>query len=307
MVSISFVQPLYLFFLFLIPIVIFLHVVTLKLAKSRALRFANFEAIGRIKGIDFFSRNLVILILNVLIIFMVAMGLSGLKVHTEIDASLHSFVVAIDNSRSMEANDLEPNRLEAAKSAALGFVDAAPIATKFGVISFSGNAFIEHDLTDKKILARNAIQEIILSDIGGTDLAEAMITSANLLNSEDSKAVILVSDGQINVGEVDLIIEYANENDVLIHSIAIGTEEGGQTSYGLSKLDEDFLKALAHNTGGSYFRASNVAELDQSFTDAIALTNKRVGIEVGDYLLMGALVLFVLSYFLMNTRFRRIP
>lgn len=307
MASISFVQPIYLFFLFLIPVLIFLHVVTLKMAKSRALKFANFEAIGRIRGIDFFSKNLVVLILNVLIVLLVALSLSGLKIHTELDASVHSFVVAIDSSKSMEATDFEPNRLEAAKSAALTFVDISPIATRFGVISFSGNAFIEQDVTDSKILVNNAIQNILLSDIGGTDLGEAMITATNILHSEESKAVILVSDGQINVGEISDIIDYANDNNVLINAIAIGTEEGGRTTYGISKLDEDSLKSLAHNTGGNYFRAESVEELEQSFIDAITLTNRKVGIEVGDYMLMAALVLFVVSYFLLNTRFRKIP
>jgi Ca-activated chloride channel homolog len=307
MVSVSFVQPFYLFFLFLIPILIFLHVVTLKMARSRALRFANFEAIGRIKGIDFFSKNLVILVINVLVIFLVAMGLAGLKLHTELDASVHSFIIAVDNSKSMEADDFLPNRLEAAKDAAIGFVGATPVATRIGVISFSGNSFIEQDVSDSKVLVETAIENIVLSDIGGTDLSEAMITSTNLLRSEDSRAVILISDGQINVGEVGDIIDYANENLVLIHTIAIGTDEGGQTSYGLSKLDEDSLSALAYNTGGKYFRASSVEELEKSFVDAITLTNKKVGIPVGSYALMAALVLFVLSYFLMNTRFRRLP
>jgi len=307
MVSLSFIQPIYLLFLFLIPFLVFVHVISLKLARGRALRFANFDAIGKIKGIDFFSKNIVVLLLNCIIAMLVAFALSGMTLHTEIDASTHSFILAIDNSKSMEANDLTPTRLEAAKEAAIQFVSDAPIGTKFGIISFSGNAFIEQGMTDRKVLVRNAINEIVLSDIAGTDLAEALVTSTNILQSEESKAVILISDGQINVGNVPDIIDYANKHNVLIHTIAIGTLSGGQTSFGVSTVDEDSLQALAYNTGGQYFSAPTRAALDQSFVDAIALTKRKIGLPIGDFLLMAALILFIVNYFLLNTRYRRIP
>ncbi len=307
MVSISFEQPLYLLALFLLPLLVFIHIVSLKLTRNRALKFANFDAIGKIKGIDFFSKNIVALILNATILLLVSFSLANITLHVDLDASSHSFVLALDNSKSMEADDLLPSRMVAAQSAAIQFVNDAPIGTRFGVISFSGNAFIEQGMTDRRVLVRSAIENIFVSDIAGTDMAETVVTATNILQSEESKAIIILSDGQINIGSVPDLVEYANENGVLIHTIAVGTPSGGTTSFGVSTVDSNTLSALAYNTGGQFFEADSILALDQSFADAIELTRRKVAIPIGEYLLLFALLLFLLNYFLLNTRYRRIP
>ncbi len=306
MVSISFLYPRYLFFLFLIPLFIFIHIVTLRASRTTALKFANFEAIARIKGVDFFSKNIITLFLSILIIFLLVMAVSGLTLHTTIKATDYSFVIALDSSESMGANDLLPNRMEAAKRAAVAFIDALPITTRVGVISFSGNAIIEQDLTESKSSMKSAVNEVQISEISGTDVYEAVITGTNLLSAENTKAIILLSDGQINVGTINDAIVYANENDIVVHTIAIGTEEGGETSYGLSKLDEDSLKALSYNTNGQFFRALDENELSNSFNEAIAKTERKVGINLADYLLIASILLFAFEYYLINSRYRRL-
>ena len=306
MAFISFAHPAHLFFLLLIPLMIFIHFFSLKSTRATALRFANFPAIARIKGIDFFSKNLVITGLSILVVLLLVLALSGMILNIMIDASSYSFVIALDASQSMEANDLLPNRMEAAKDAALEFVGSVPIATRMGVISFSGNSLIEQDLTDSKNLVKTAIKDVVVSDISGTDLFEAVITGTNLLKAEETRAIILLSDGQINVGSIADAIEYANTNQVVIHSIAVGTEEGGIARYGLSKLDENSLKALAYNTGGEFFRATDKATLVESFYNAIGKTRKKVGINLGVYLLIAAMILFTIEYFLISTKYRRL-
>ncbi len=306
MVSISFLYPRYLLFLFLIPLFIFIHIVSLKAAKGTALRFANFEAIARIRGVDIISKNIVILSLSILIILFSILALSGLTLHTVINASSNSFVLAIDTSKSMEANDISPNRLEAAKAAALNFVDNSPFGTRLGVVSFSGTAFIEQAVTDDKGLVKGAISNIVLSNVGGTDVNEVVITGTNLLEKEDSKAIILLSDGQINVGSVEDAVKYATDNNVIIHTIAVGTEEGGETSYGLSKLDEESLTALSYNTNGEFFRARDIDELSDSFSNAIEKTSRSIGIDLTRYLLIASILLFALEYYLINTKYRRL-
>ncbi len=306
MASISFIYPNYLFFLLIIPLFIFIHLATLKSSKNTALRFANFEAISRIRGVDFFSRNIFILVLSGFIVVLLVMAMSGLTLNTVIDASSYSFVIALDSSKSMGATDLLPNRMEVAKKAASEFIDSLPITTKVGVISFSGNALIEHGMTDSKSLAKAAISNVEISEISGTDLVEAVITSTNLLNAEDTRAIVLLSDGQINVGNIDQAIKYANENNVVIHTIAVGTLEGGATSYGLSKLDEDSLKGLSYNTAGSYFRATDEKELLKSFNEAIKITKRKVSIDLSRYLVMASVLFFSLEYWLISSRYRRL-
>ncbi|MDO8508500.1 MAG: VWA domain-containing protein [Nanoarchaeota archaeon] len=306
MASISFLYPQYLFFLLLIPSYIFIHLATLKTTKSTALKFANFEAISRIKGIDFFSRNIFILILTGAVALLLVLSLSGMRLHTVIEASSYSFVIAIDSSKSMEADDFSPNRMEAAKKTSMEFIDSLPITTRAGIVSFSGNALIETGMTESKGLLKSAIGEIIISDIAGTDIVEAIITSTNILNSEETKAILLLSDGQINVGAIDEAIRYANDNNVIVHTIAIGTAEGGQTSFGISKVDLDSLKGLSYNTGGESFTAQTQKELLESFNSAIKSTERKVAINLSSYLLMGAILLFSFEYWMISSRYRRL-
>jgi len=304
---ITFAYPKYLFLLLIIPLIVLVYILTLKNTKKRALKFANFEAIARVKGVEFFSKNVITFLLSIFIVFFLVMSVSGATLHKQAEASTFSFILAIDSSRSMEARDLLPNRLDVAKETAKSFVDLAPRTTRIGVVSFSGNSFIEQDLTENKDQMESAINSIEQSSIEGTDIYEVIITSTNLLKNEESKALVLLSDGQITVGEIEEAIEYANDNDVLIHTIAVGTADGGETSYGVSKLDEDSLKALAYNTEGKFFKAQDKGAILDSLNNILLLTNKKISINLSPYLLLAVILFFVVDYILVNTRYRIFP
>jgi Ca-activated chloride channel family protein len=304
---ISFSNPEYFLFLLLIPLLFLIHLFTLRNKNKNALNFANFEAISRVKGRGLISKNISILILSVLLVLLLVLAVSGVNLHVLKKASSFSFVIAIDTSSSMAAKDIFPSRLEAAKETSNKFIEALPSNTRVGVVSFSGNSFIHQDVTDNKYLLASAVNEIELSDVEGTDIGEAVITSSNLLISENSKAIVLLSDGQINVGGIDKTIEYANKNNVIINTIAIGTEQGGETEYGISKLDEDSLKALSYNTEGNFFNANEKQGLLSSFENAMNLTEKKVAIDLTPYLIIASLIVFLIEFFLLNTRYKVLP
>lgn len=302
----TFLRPNYLYFLFVIPIIFIIHFYSLNNRKKVALKFANFDAIARIQGIDFFSKNIIILFLTVLISFIMVLSASGLTWHTFMESSSFSFVLDIDVSGSMEANDFLPNRLAAAKQTAINFVDEAPLGVKIGVVSFSGSSYIEQDMTEDRNRLKGVIEELQISGWGGTDLFEAVITSANLLENEKNKAIILLSDGQINVGNLEDVMEYAIKRDIVIHSIAMGTRTGGQTDYAISKLDEESLKSISYNTGGNYFFVTSGEELSEAFISILDLTQRNVSIDLSIYLMIVALLLFILEFFLSNTKYLNI-
>ncbi len=304
---ISFTKPGYLLFLIVIPLFIFIHFYTLRSKKKKALKFANFDAISRVHGIEIYSKNIVILVLSIVIVSLLVLSMSGLMLHVQKRASSFSFVIAVDTSRSMSANDISPTRIDAAKSIAKDFIDDTPSSTKIGIVSFSGTTYIERDLTSDKTSVKSAVGDIEISGVEGTDVYEAVITSTNLLRNEDSRSIIILSDGQLNVGRVKDTIDYANDNDVLINTIAVGTEEGGKTDYGVSKVDEDALKGLAYSTNGKFFRAVDRASLAQAFQEVMEVTRKNVALDLSGYLLGAAVLIFVLEYFLMNTRYRVLP
>lgn len=303
----TFLHPQYLFFLFAIPILFFIHFLALSNKKKKALKFANFDAIAKIQGVDFFSKNVIILVLNVLVVVALSFAISGLTMHTTMKSSAFSYVVAIDTSQSMQAKDMAPDRLAVAKETARDFISKAPVDVDIAVISFAGSTTIEKDLTDRKDELLQAVGLITISGFGGTDLNEAVLTSSNILKFASAKAVIIMSDGQINVGSVDDAIEYANDHDVLVHTIGLGTEEGGSTGYSYSKIDEDSLKSLAYETGGVYYRAADKANLTAALDQVYEITDRKVAIDLFEYLLIFAFVLVVVSFFLSNTRYINLP
>ncbi len=297
---ISFTHPYYLISLFIIPVLIFFHFYGLKNIRGKALRFANFEAIARVKGIDIYSKNIILLIFNMVFVVLLVLALSGLTFYREVEGSKFSFVLAIDNSESMSAIDISPDRLIAAKQTARKFVDSLPSETYLAVVSFSGDSYIEQQLTKNKQEMKDAVESIEISGVGGTDVFEAVSTSIQVLKNEENKAVILLSDGQINTGNIGEAIDYAKFNDVIIHAIGIGTVKGGNVSYGLSKLDEDSLKALSYNTNGKYFNVENKEEMESSLDEIIGLTRKLGSFNLGVYLIMGVIVLFIVKQFLLS-------
>jgi Ca-activated chloride channel family protein len=300
----TFNHPQYLYLLLLLPLFIIIHFFSLNNKKKIALKFANFDSIARIQGVDFFSKNVILLFLNVLIGFLLILGLSGLTMHTTMKSSSFSFVIDIDVSGSMDANDFIPTRIAAAKQTAINFVDESPFGIRMGVVSFSGSSYIEQDMTEDKNLLKGVIDRIELSGWGGTDLYEAVITSANLLENEDNKAIVLLSDGQINVGNIEEVIQYSQKKDIIIHAIAMGTPTGGITNYStISKLDEDTLKSVTYNTGGKYFFVTNGEQLSQAFLSILDLTERKVAIDLTYYLILAAFFLFILVFFLSNTRY----
>jgi Ca-activated chloride channel family protein len=298
---IDFTNKIYLIFLFAIPAIIFLHFYGLRNIKGKSLKFANFQAIARVKGIDLYSKSVFILLLNLILVSLLVLAVSGITLYTEMTASHFSYVIAIDSSESMEATDLKPNRLTAAKLTAINFVKSLPFESYIGVLSFSGNSKVETKMTKNKQLVIDGINAIEVSPIGGTDINEAVWNSMRLLRNEKNKAIIILSDGQINVGELDKTIEETLAQKVIIHAVGIGTVEGGEVDYGLSKLDENTLKSLAYNTEGKYFNVQETKELAKTFSELTEVT-KRVGdIPLSIYFIMAAIVFFLIKQYLVTT------
>ena len=305
--EIIFQNPEYLFLLFLIPAIIIFHFIALRIKRNIALKFANFEAIARIKGIEIYSKNLLILFLVLISVLAFILSASGLSVVRDVESNKFSFVIAIDVSSSMSAIDIQPTRLEAAKQTASGFISNLLSASRVGIISFSGNSFIIQEITDDRTKLNRAINSLSISEVGGTDLSEAIITSANMLDSEDNKVIILLSDGQANVGTIDNAIFYAKNKKVIIHTIALGTPEGGEASYGISKADEETLKAISYETGGEFFSAKSKDQLSTSFNEIKELKKSKQILNLATYLVLIGLVFLILTYILTNTKYSTIP
>ncbi|MCH7850173.1 MAG: VWA domain-containing protein [Nanoarchaeota archaeon] len=276
--------------------------------KKKAVLFANFEAMERFYDIEFFSKNFLALYANIGILMIFILALSGLTVSFDVDTSLFSYVILIDSSGSMATTDVFPSRFEAAKIEAKNFVDLLPLGVEVGIIGFSGDSVVYQELDNSKLKVKLAIDNVDYGIIQGTNVYNALINSNKLFGNDQLKSVILISDGQLNVGDAPQIIRYINRNNLLVNTIAVGTIEGGTTEFNtISKVDEDFLKALAFNSGGQFFRVTEIDGFGDSFESLIRETNKSVTIDLTTYLLIFGIGSLSLLWVIHSFKFRVLP
>lgn len=305
---IIFLHPEYLFFLLLVPIIVLIHLTSLRAAKRRAIKFVNFDAIRRIKGVELYSKNLTLLYLNIAIVTLVVLALSGISFTYVADSSKNSFALVIDSSRSMGANDILPTRFDAAKKAGEDFLQMVPPQTRIGIISFSSSTIIESEVTDQSADLQSAIKMMNLMPSGGTDILTALVTASNILRLEQAKTIILISDGNTNVQSAQEIVDYAAKNNIMIYTLGVGTAHGGtDSSGGVYGISEDFLKILAENTGGKYYPISKVEDFYSSLTNIVDTAKKNILINLTNYLLILSVFLMVVNFFAINNKYRTFP
>jgi len=308
--EIIFKDPQYLWFLASTILLIFIHFYTLKHQKRKALRFANFDAIARVTGEEILSKNVTILFMRVAALFFVTLALAGTTIWYSGETSEADFVLAIDSSTSMTATDFSPSRIAAAKESAIKFVESVGTDTKVGVISFSGASFIEQDISDDYKEVKNAIRDIQISTYGGTDLGEAIISATNiLLRDVKPRVLILLTDGRSNIGvPLEDAVSYANENKVTIHTIGVGTPEGGKfAGEAISRIDEESLKTIALNTEGNYYKAADIDSLEEAYQKVVRLSRQRVSLNASPIFMVLALLILFMEWALMNTKYRIFP
>ena len=201
--------------------------------------------------------------------------------------------LCIDVSGSMTANDLTPNRLEAAKKVAIDFVNKR-VTDRMAVVIFAGESFTQCPLTTDKAILVNAIENIhngLLAD--GTAIGEGLSTGIDRLRNSKSKSkvVILLTDGENNAG---LIINPKYAKDIAktfgikVYTIGVGTEgtttQPMQTPLGIEmrtvkvSIDEVLLKEIANETGGKYFRAKDNKGLEGIYATIDELEKSKVEI-----------------------------
>ena len=313
MVSFVFSRPIFLWFLIALPVLILIHFITLKNTSRKAILFANFEAISRVTGNQVLSKNFTLLIIRLIIFILIIFSVANTTIWYTGKGTDFDFVLAIDSSNSMLVNDFTPNRLGAAKEAAKNFLNFVSSNNKVGLVSFTGISTVEHDLSNDFTSITEKIDEIEVKQLGGTDLGGAIISSTNLLlKTNNPRVIILLTDGQGNIGpEIKDAVNYANENGVTINTIGIGTEEGapllGNITSAILKLDEKSLMEIAAATDGKYYEAKDISSLNEAYKEIAKLTIRRISKNLSLPLLVIAIILLLIEWSLINTRYRTIP
>lgn len=181
-------------------------------------------------------------------------------------------VLVVDVSASMQATDVEPTRLQAARDAALSFVDHLPERLRLGLVSFDRTTRVISPPTTDHALVEQGINGLTTGP--GTAAGDAIFVALEAITSaggagqtdgEQTAAIVLLSDGVTTVGSpVDQAAQAAVEQGVPVTTIAFGTLDGTVDVGGRLipvPADQATMSSLADTTGGAFFEAASGQEL----------------------------------------------
>ena len=226
-------------------------------------------------------------------------------------------VLAFDTSISMEATDVAPSRIVAAREAAHRFIDVVPAGVRVGLVAFDQTARVIIPPTTSKVVLDRAVDRLSLGQ--GTAIGEAIYTSLDLLASDVSDdapdgvgSIVLMSDGDTTAGRPeDEAAREAQRRGVKVSTVAFGTDHGSVTVDFMQvpvPVDREALRDIAETTDGQVFEADSAQEIVSVFEDlGQGVGTRTEPQEITDSLALAALVAAALAAVGSLAWFSRIP
>ena len=328
--DVSFAYPWVLYFLIIVPLMIIWYwfkgrkkqpsITYSSLSIFRNIAFSWRE---RFRHIPFILRALAVALL-VIALARPQNFSSGENIYTEgIDIAM-----VLDISGSMLAEDLKPNRIEAAKNVIKDFIEGRT-SDRIGLVIFARDSFTQCPLTIDYSVLLNLLRQVKSGMIeDGTAIGNAIANGVNRLKDSKSKSkiIILLTDGVNNSGEVDPVFaaQIAKTYGIRIYTIGVGTKGQApypvQTPFGTRyqmipvEIDESVLQQISNITGGEYFRATDnktlkaiYDKIDKLEKSKVEITSYRNAKELFYPWLGAGLFLLVLEVGLSKSVFRRLP
>lgn len=264
-----------------IPILIILFVMSrMRVHKvlslfTRNLNFQNDKAYKRISNLRIFS--IVFMILAAAVLIFALMQPKWGIIEQKIKTDNYMITIALDLSRSMDADDVWPSRLERAKLEIEKFVKNTDNLA-VSLVGFAGTSFIACPFTQDMetfsyILDNLSTKSVTLQ---GTRIADALVTAKNTFNVDavSKKSIVLITDGEDHGGYFDEVLKELKDMNISVYTVGVGTSQGAAISTDLgvreksviSKRDDNTLKLIADSTLGKSYIAENVS-LESIFDD----------------------------------------
>jgi Ca-activated chloride channel family protein len=253
---------------------------------------------------------------------------------TEVTANGIDIVLGLDVSGSMQALDFRidhqrVNRIEVVKSVVSKFIDERP-DDRIGLIAFAGAPYLVSPITlDHDWLQQNLERVTVGGTDDGTAIGSAIAAGVNRLRltPAKSKVVILLTDGVNNTGKISPLAaaEAARAMGVKIYTVGVGVrgdapipvrDAAGNTRLIMAKVDVDekTLQAVADETGGKFYRATDTDSLQKIYEQINRFEKSAQTVqkferteELYPWALIPSLAILGLSLTLQHTRLRRLP
>ena len=292
----------FLYLLALVPILIIGVILHSKWQKKSILKFGDIDLVNQLMQSHSIFRKRIKNILFVLAILFLIIGLSNPQVGTKMEEVKREGVdlmIAIDLSYSMMAQDIKPNRLDRAKQAISRLIDKLE-GDRIGLVVFAGEAYVQLPITTDYSAAKLFLSTVNTSIIPtqGTKIGNAIDLCSKSFDKENtqSKAIIIITDGETHDEEAIESATKAREEGIYIHTLGMGLTKGGPipiyNKYGstsefrkdregnviITKLNETMLKEIALAGEGTYVRANNSKSgLSSLFEEINKMEKKEIG------------------------------
>ncbi len=293
----TFIWPGMLFLLFAVPLLVLFYILIQQRHRQLVKAYGSLGVVRAENGRGLGWRRHVPTAFFLLSLTALIVGLARPRAQVSLPRLEGTVILLFDVSGSMAATDIQPTRLEAAKSAAEAFVQAQPPTVQVGVVAFSDNGFSVQLPTNDQASVLAAIQR--LAPTRGTSLASGIQEALTVIAASTNPpapnyytsitpaptpsptpfpagtytpaVIILLTDGENNENPDPLAAaQAAADRGVRIHTIGIGSAAGttvhvnGFTVH--TQLDEAALKQISQVTGGTYYNASDAGQLHQIYT-----------------------------------------
>jgi len=283
---IRFLQPWWL--LIILPVLLVAAAYVWRQFRKRqyAMKFTNVDLLRTLapKGLGW--RRHVSAAAFLLSLLILALGMARPSIDREEPLERATVMLAIDVSLSMEADDVAPNRIEAAQEAAKAFVRELPPTYNLGLVSFAKSANVLVSPTKDRSAVVAGIDGLTLAEATAT--GEAVFTSLDAIRSVPADGadgapparIVLLSDGYRTSGRsVEDAGAAAEAANVPVSTIAFGTDAGIVDIRGVLQrvpVDRLSLQQLAEKAKGFFYEAASVSELNQVYEDLGSSIGHRV-------------------------------
>lgn len=324
-----FAHPQYLWLLLAVPAMILLYALAARSRRKRIARFGNPDTVAELMPDVSTGRRRLKFALFAAAVALAVLAAARPQLGSKLRESKSKGVemmLVVDVSNSMLAEDFAPNRLERTKYAINKLLDEMKQQERVGLIVFAGEPKVQLPITSDFRMAKAFAKRISpdLVEEQGTAVGKALSLATMSFSSESerSRAVILITDGENHEDDAVAAARRAAEQGVRIYTIGIGTPEGAPIEIGgefvkdedgtmvVSKLNEQMLEEIAAITDGAYIRSTNQSMGLEEIVDSIEKMEKselellrfEEYNEQYQYLLAAALVLLLGEFFILSRR-----
>lgn len=287
-----FEDPIYLWLLLLVPILLLLRFLTYKRRIAKLKKFGDIALVRELMPDVSKYRPTVkfVLILTALtlVILMLARPQTGTKISNESRSGIET-IIAVDISNSMLAKDVVPSRLDKSKLLVENLIDNFT-EDRIGLIVFAGEAFVQLPITNDYVSAKMFLQNMDPSLIStqGTDLARAIRLAMNSFSQQENigRAIIVITDGEDHEGGALEAAKEAKKKGINVFILGVGSSNGAPIPVGngyltdasgktvMTALNEQMCQEVALAGNGTYIHVDNTSEAQEKLNSEISKLQK---------------------------------